>query len=97
MPKEVSRLTQESLDQQVKKAVKLIPVDRPLELHYKVAFVAMCLAKSTKWVKQRIAAGDFDAYLLGHDLVVTLKSINGYLEQCRVTGQAIAESQTDDD
>jgi hypothetical protein len=89
------KVSQQSLDQQVKQALKPIPREKPLGLHYKVSVVALYLGKSTKWVKGKIKDGQFDGYLLDHDIVVTLESINAYLEMTRITGQAHEAAQSE--
>jgi hypothetical protein len=60
--------------------------ERPIGRHLKVQLAAWLLGKSTKWIKQMIADGKLDAYLLGHDIVVSEASINAYLDSCRITG-----------
>lgn len=74
-------------------SLKSIRADKPLGLHYRVQFAAWSLGKSTKWVKQKIESGALDGYLLDGDIVVSLESINRYLEITRITGQAKAEAE----
>lgn len=77
--------------------LKPIPLDKPLGPHYKLSLAAHLLGKSVKWLKQKIREGKLDGYMLDHDIVVSLESINRYLEICRITGAALEPDGDDDE
>lgn len=59
---------------------------RPIGPHYKVSRVAWLLDKSPRWVKNKIKDGVLDGYRCDGDILVSVKSINAYLDMVRITG-----------
>ena len=55
-----------------------------IRAHYDVQRVAILLDMSTKWVKERVHAGDLEGYRLGGKVVITAASISTYLDNRRV-------------
>lgn len=60
--------------------------ERPLGVHYTVGRAAYLLDKGPRWIKEKIKDGVLDGYRLDGEIVVTLASINAYLDMCRITG-----------
>ncbi|MHC1768180.1 MAG: helix-turn-helix domain-containing protein [Verrucomicrobiia bacterium] len=56
------------------KARQIIP------MHYEIGRVALLLDMSTKFVKDRIKAGDLRAFRLGNRIVVEVASIRTFLD-----------------
>lgn len=77
--------------------LKPIPPDKPLGPHYKLTTAAVLMGKSTKWLRGKIMEGYIDGFLFGHDICVSLESINAYMELCRITGQAKAAAESDEE
>lgn len=77
--------------------LKPIPPDKPLGPHYKLQKAAWLMGKSSKWAQKKIEEGMLDGYMLDHDIVISLESINAYMEICRITGKAKAAADCPDE
>jgi hypothetical protein len=72
--------------------------EKPLGVHYKVSRVAWLMDKEPRFIKGLIKDGLLEGFRIGNEIVVSLSSINAYLEMCRITGVAKenADAEPDD-
>lgn len=58
--------------------------ERAIRAHMKVKKVAALLDKCERWVKEEIKDGKLEGFRLGNEIVVSVESLNNYIESRRM-------------